>query len=344
MLVLLLLVRLCPTLANEETGLSSLHHSAIETHHSLYFPMDAALHYWSIGGATVSGKSFVRLTPASHSRSGWLLNNKAIRSNNWEMELTMSIRSPNTLGGDGFGIWVLNRTMLETVGDENIRLDGNVLGMVSNFNGFGVIFDTYDNDVNGKNPMAMVLYNDGSKTVWDHDKDFEDDALAQTFNSLDARCTLYSPKNERDLNLILRYQHGVLHLYTKDPAHEEHQFCLAVELNNKTKDTHSFAFTALTGAVADIHEIKAVTVQYLDKDSPEVDDWSLARVGILKKTLRKTLLHWIICAICGAYLCWLSSEEYLDFEENFKGNTAILCSNINNSRKYSSMLSMVLYI
>jgi len=344
MLVLLLLVRQFPSLAKEGTGLTSLHHSAIETHHSLHFPMDGALQYWSIGGATVSSKSFVRLTPASHSRSGWLLNNHAIRSDNWEMEVAMSLRSPNTIGGDGFGIWVLNRTMFETTGDETISLDDNVLGMANNFNGFGVIFDTYDNDENGKNPMAMVLYNDGSKTAWDHDKDFDHDALVQNFNNLETRCTLYSPKNERDLILILRYQSGILHVYTRDLEYEKNQFCLAVELNNKTKDTHSFAFTALTGAVADIHEIKSVTVQYLDKDSPVVDDWSLAHVGILKKTMWKTLLHWIICATGGAYLCWLSSEEYFEFEENIKGNTSILCTKINNSRKFSSTLSMVLYI
>lgn len=333
-----MLARLFSTLAIEGQDWSSIHHMTIETHHSLYHPMDAALQYWTIGGATVSATSFVRLTPAAHSRSGWLLNNNPIRSDDWEMDVTISIRSENSLGGDGFGIWVLNRTMFEKTGNEKIRLDGDVLGMVNNFNGFGVIIDTYDNDNDGKNPMVMVFWNDGSKKMWDHDKDFIDDALG------DKRCTLNSLKNEQYLRLILIYQFGTLNVYKSDPNHKGHKFCLSVELNNKTKDTHVFAFTAMTGAVADVHEIKAVSVQYLDKDSPVADSWSMDRQGVYTSTIWKTRLHWIICAISGTYICWLSSQEYFLFEQNVKGNTSILCSKINNSRKVSSMLSILLFI
>jgi len=344
MLVLLLLGRLFPSLAEEEAGFLSLHNQAIETEHSLHFPMEGALQHWTIGGATVSANSFVRLTPAVDSRSGWLLNNNAIQSDNWEMEVTMSIRSINFLGGDGFGIWVLNRTTLHYGEDEDFRLDGNVLGMRNNFDGFGVIFDTYDNDGDGRNPTVMVLWNDGLKTNWDHDKDFNEDSLTQASEQLETRCTLFLPQNEPFFKITLRYQLGILHVYTSDWQNKKHEFCLAVMVNNNTKDTHSFAFTALTGAVADIHEIQAVTVQYLDKDTPEVDDWSLARQGSVKKSVWKSLLHWILCAICGGYLCWLSFWEYSELEENLKGNTSILCRKIKVSRKLSSWFSIGLYI
>lgn len=303
MLVFLMLARLFPILAIEGQDWSSIHHMAIETHHSLYHPMDASLRYWTIGGATVSATSFVRLTPAIHSRSGWLLNNNVIKSDNWEMDVTISIRSENSLGGDGFGIWVLNRTMFENTGDEKIRLDGDVLGMVNNFNGFGVILDTYDNNQDGKNPRVMVIWNDGSKTVWDHDKDFVDDAFVENQdNDIQARCTLNNPKNKPYLRLILLYHSGLLNVYTSDPDHNN-QFCLSVELNNKTKDTHSFAFTAMTGAVADVHEIKAVSVQYLDKDTQVLDSWFVDRLGTYTTQIWKTRLHWTFCMILGTYLC-----------------------------------------
>jgi len=300
MLVLLMLARLFLMLPTKGQGQdwASIHHGTIETHHSLYHPMDASLHYWSIGGATVSGTSFVRLTPAAHSRSGWLLNNEVIKSDNWEMDVTISIRSEASLGGDGFGIWVLNRTMFEE--DEKVRLDGNVLGMANNFNGFGVILDTYDNDENGKNPMVMVFWNDGTKTTWDHDNDFVEDAV-DTPNR-QTRCTLISAK-KKYVTLILVYQFGILNVYTSDPKHKGYQFCLSVELHNKTKDTHSFAFTAMTGAVADVHEIKAVAVQYLDDDTPLVDSWAMDRQGVYATQIWKTWLHWIICMISGIYLC-----------------------------------------
>jgi len=218
------------------------------------------------------------------------------------MDLTISIRSETSLGGDGFGIWVLNRTMFEKT--EKIRLDGNVLGMVNNFNGFGVILDTYDNDEDGKNPMVMVFWNDGSKTVWDHDKDFVDDAFVETqHNNRRTRCTLNNSKNNEYLRLMLVYQFGILQVWTSDHKHKGHQFCLSVELNNKTKDTHSFAFTAMTGAVADVHEIYSVSVQYLDKDTPVVDSWSMDRQGVYTTQIWKTWLHWIICMISGTYLC-----------------------------------------
>jgi len=300
-MLVLLLLGLFSSLAKEGAGVFSLNHQRIENQHSLYSPMDT-LQHWTIGGATVSATKFVRLTPASHSRSGWLINNEAIRSENWEMEVSMSIRSAGSFGGDGFGIWVLNRSMLEKNGNESVRFEGNVLGMRDNFDGFGVIVDTYDNNGDGRNPIVMVLWNDGSEIEWDHDEDFEHDSFNNTFDKLHIRCTLILHQKVQFLKIMLRYQRGVLHVYTSESENSEWQFCLAAQLNNKTKDTHSFAFTALTGAVADIHDLQTIIVQYLDEDSPEVDDWTLARQGALKKSTWKSLFHWIACTICGCYL------------------------------------------
>merc|ERR1712218_429801 len=90
-------------------------------------------------------------------------------------------------------------------------------------------------------------------------------------------------RNKAQVTVLLRYQKGSLHIYTDldGDEGEEHQYklCLAVKIDIKCIDTHNLAFTAHTGAVADIHDLTSITVRYLDKDDPELDDWLVARQG-----------------------------------------------------------------
>jgi len=330
-------------------GEGDTHHLPIENSHSLYPPMDASLHYWRYGNAAVAGRSFVRLTPAAQSRSGWLFNHYPLKSNDWEMELIFSVRSTYHIGGDGFAFWVINKTTADG-GRSWTREDwveGGVLGMRDDFNGFGVLFDTYDNDQNRKNPTVGVLKNDGSSRKWDHDKDFDPDRVKEAYKEMETSCKLPYRNTEGPTDgetyVLIRYQSGILHVYT-DSTGEGYMFCLAVKLETKTIDSHFFAFTAVTGAVADIHEINSVVVRYLDEDDPELDDWSLARQESYGRIWWTSFIQWILCDLLGFYLTWLTYKEYSVYKTNVKGNTALLCSRINVSRRWSSKICAGLFI
>jgi hypothetical protein len=46
----------------------------VEAHHSLHPPLDHSQVYWIIGGSTVMTKKYLRLTPATQGRQGWVWN------------------------------------------------------------------------------------------------------------------------------------------------------------------------------------------------------------------------------------------------------------------------------
>lgn len=45
-----------------------------ETQHSLHTPIDHSQVYWNFGGSSVMTKKYVRLTPATQGRKGWIWN------------------------------------------------------------------------------------------------------------------------------------------------------------------------------------------------------------------------------------------------------------------------------
>ena len=160
MLLLTLCFFLFYLVLSDETvqpGSSASHHLPIESHHSLHHPFDVSLPYWKYGGSTVATESFIRLTPNIQSRSGWIFNEFELQSSDWEIELHVEIFSDYHIGGDGFGLWILNSTHHPRKAKHHNYLSGNVFGLRNDFQGFGIIFDTYDNDGQRDNPLIAVI-------------------------------------------------------------------------------------------------------------------------------------------------------------------------------------------
>jgi len=335
-----------------QPGDAASHHLPVENHHSLFKPMDAALHYWSFGGSTVAATSFLRLTPATQSRTGWLYNDYSLRSNDWELQLVVNIRSDYHIGGDGMAIWFLDRAFNEQKNEDPNWMVGPVCGLRDDFKGFGVILDTYDNDSNRKNPTVLVVSNDGTKKDWNHDQDFEPDRIktghtGSGTTELPTSCTL-DYRNRKSIYLMLRYQKGVLHVYTDIDNSEgnkrpDYGLCLAVALNIDTSDTHNMAFTAHTGAVADTHDLESIVMRYLDDDDPVIDDWTLSRQSSFRKVPWQKCVYWCFAILPATYLVWLTYSEYSAYKTNIERNTALLCLKVNSSRATSSKLCVGLY-
>ena len=87
------------------------------------------------------------------------------------------------------------------------------------------------------------------------------------------RCTLDYRNSERELSVLARMQNDVLHVYIDRGDSHGFQFCLSVHVNVpshlKVGKLH-MAFSALTGQLADVHEITEITGRYLSYVDPQV--------------------------------------------------------------------------
>jgi len=89
-----------------------------EPHHSLHAPMDTSQSYFTFGGSTVATKKYMRLTPSTQDRKGFVWNEYPMESDDFEVEVKLEIFSTPHFGGDGMGIWFLNAEQDPSVSSE----------------------------------------------------------------------------------------------------------------------------------------------------------------------------------------------------------------------------------
>jgi len=335
--------------------------------------MDVSSQYWQIGGSTVAAKNFIRLTPSSQSRVGWLFNDYTLKSKEWEVEIGFEVKSEFHLGGDAWAIWFLEQASTQSFRNSGHNwLSGPIAGIREDFKGFGLVFDTYDNDGDRANPTVMVLKSDGNDTQWDADNDYgpnrvqeglQDTSVENTAKRmLDTKCTLDYRNRPRPSKVLLRYQAGALHVYattgninTADASGSsgifgrspfDYSFCLAVTIGIDTEDRYNIAFTALTGQVADVHQITSVQTRYLDDKDPVIDDWAMRRIGTSQATMRRAgVLWWLCLLVVGVYLAYgnyTSISEIWSQKKN-RGNTVSLCYRVAQTRSLGAKLSVAVF-
>jgi hypothetical protein len=267
-----------------------------EAHHSLRAPLDKSLVYWNFGGSTVLTKHLIRLTPSTQDRRGWLWNEYPLESANWEVEVKLEVFSKPHFGGDGFGLWVLAGEQDPSFSQNPEALSGNLFGLKSDFKGFGVVVDVYDNDNRRNNPSVFVLSNSAAAIAargtpapnWNHDNDYEDNMVKTLPTSDDLgglapptaahKCVADIRNTGKVSRMLVKYLHRVLHVYIDNSEGAGWKFCLAVKLDDDFKD-HHLAFTAATGQVADNHDIMEITTRYLKSSDLGFDDASLAAMS-----------------------------------------------------------------
>lgn len=261
-----------------------------EAHHSMKPPLDRTQVYWNFGGSTVVTRKLIRLTPDTQDRRGWLWNEYPIESENWEMEFHFEAYSNPHFGGDGFGFFIMSGDQDPTFSTEPDFLNGPIFGMKSDFQGVGVMFDVYDNDNKRNNPSVFVLDNMQGDREFNHDNDYEDDMEKTTPEHVPGhvgsddtayrahKCVADFRNSGKSNKALVKYLHKVMHVYIDSQEGEGYKFCLAVEMNHSFVDYH-FAFAAATGQVADIHDLKEVTVRYLSEADKEFDDSLMTHYG-----------------------------------------------------------------
>eukprot|EP00455_Lapot_gusevi_P012269 TRINITY_DN1577_c0_g1_i2.p1 TRINITY_DN1577_c0_g1~~TRINITY_DN1577_c0_g1_i2.p1 ORF type:complete len:437 (-),score=179.18 TRINITY_DN1577_c0_g1_i2:338-1648(-) len=331
-------------------GSPETHHLPVETHHSISHPFDAHAVYWKYGGATVVTNKFIRLTPATQDRRGWLWNDFPVESQEFEVEMLLKITSKSHFGGDGFGFWILHENMDPLRHDTMDWLNGPVFGLRPDFNGFGVLFDTYDNDMMRDNPTIFAVRNaprnkDGPvpEFSFNHNSDFSQDMLRDS-PSQTYKCTADYRNLVNPFRVLVRYQRQILHVYVDKADGSGYQFCLAVNvpLPEDFRNHYHIAFTGMTGQLADYTDLLDVKTHYLDKRDAEIQDSSLHHVS--DKSWNWALFFWILILIVSSGLTGLTAFEVYTFHQlkSQHINAYAVCEKVNALLMPSYALHFVL--
>eukprot|EP00906_Rhabdomonas_costata_P032636 RCo045974 len=226
----------------------------IVDHHSLLPPFIAewwqgGLPYWEFGGHTVVTDKFIRVVPDKQSRVGWLWNFQPNYLISWQATLTFRIHGRGSVGADGLALWLVERPFHYLPSDPTHASKPNLWGINTDFKGLGIIFDTYDNDGQRDNPVAIVVRGQGHPHFrWD----IENDLKSQS----EIRCPFQFRQTAQfdNVRARVRYTGTTLSLWLSVGIKSEETFC--GQINNFELPTgYYFGITATTGHLADNHDI-----------------------------------------------------------------------------------------
>ena len=207
--------------------------------HSFLPPFGRTIVDWNAGAGAFVNTSFVRLTPAKQSRTGYLWNTQPVSMSDWQATVEFSVSGLRNLGGDGFAFWYT----------EKAEMLGAVYGSTDYWTGLGVFFDTFNNDNIGSNPLISAIYNDGTQRY-----DYASDGSSQALDtcSFDFRNTV-QPAGAR-----IRYEGKKLtvEMAVSRDSSGEHNWKPCIKVDNLELGVDKyFGLTAHTGDVADNHDI-----------------------------------------------------------------------------------------
>ncbi|GAB5365957.1 hypothetical protein AAMO2058_001103100 [Amorphochlora amoebiformis] len=300
-----------------------------EPHHSMHQPMDQSRVYWYWGGSTVVAKRQVRLTPATADRQGFLWNDYPLESVNWEVEFDFKVYSKPHFGGDGFGFWILDSSDDPVLKSEPDALSGKLFGLKERFKGMGVVFDTYDNDGDRKNPAIFVLDNrKGERFYGNHDNDYLNDMYKQTpsgYKNPEFSCQAQYRNTNEPVRVLIRFLHKILHVYIDTRDGQGWRVCLAVEFDTDFSN-HHMVFSAITGQVADVHEVNSISTRYIDESEQDFDDFLLMHAeGSNRRSGLGQLLWYLLMAggLALNVICGMEIYKYLDYSSSGINSTLI---------------------
>ncbi|OCK99045.1 uncharacterized protein K441DRAFT_653467 [Cenococcum geophilum 1.58] len=210
--------------------------------HSLeppYLDSDMQSRWFDFGGDTiVRTDKYIRLVSDKPSRSGWLFSRVPLTATNWEIIVEFKIHGQGNLYGDGMAMWLTKQR----------AQPGPVFGSTDNFEGLGIIFDTYKNNRPGVVfPYVMAVSGDGN-TVYDKDNDGKANELAGC-----------SARGIRNQNIptkarLTYFQEQSLKLDLQYKSEDEWTECFEIP-NFKVPPVAYLGFSAETGELSDHHDI-----------------------------------------------------------------------------------------
>lgn len=228
----------------------------------------SAVPYWNYYGSTVVTNTRILLTPDRQSRSGILFNTEPCMLHNWQVIIDFKISGSGAKTfGDGMAFFYI-KDNLDKLGGA-----GPVFGAPDRFTGLGVFIDTFDNNGDRKNPLIQAMLGDG-KLAYDR----ADGALSRLEAaqcSADVRGLAHSSK------MRVRYEMGTLTVSVDLKGRDTFEDCFVVE-DLDLPLGYSFALGAMTGGVADVHEVASLYTTNLGGVNPMHEGVPQSRLPAVK--------------------------------------------------------------
>uniref|UniRef100_A0A8C5WCE8 L-type lectin-like domain-containing protein n=1 Tax=Leptobrachium leishanense TaxID=445787 RepID=A0A8C5WCE8_9ANUR len=245
---LLLLFLLLPLLLHSEEPA----HRTFEYKYSFKGPHitlpDGNVPFWDLYGDTIPGPDAIRIVPSlkKHRGSMWTQLNASFP--HWEVEVSLRIMGHGQEGTEGLAIWFTR---------EPGRV-GTVYGSTDQWDGVGIIFDTFDHDFKGNNPAILIVGNNG-KLNYDHAQD----GISQALGS----CVVNFRNTVRPFRAKISYYKKTLRVIVyngRSPLDDSFEICTQVA-NMVIPSTGYFGLSAATGNLADDHDVFSFMMYSLSK-------------------------------------------------------------------------------
>mmetsp|Transcript_25663 Transcript_25663/g.45560 ORF Transcript_25663/g.45560 Transcript_25663/m.45560 type:complete len:450 (+) Transcript_25663:33-1382(+) len=208
--------------------------------------------FWKHGAGANINESYVRLTPARQSRTGFHWNVIPSKMTDWQVEFDFKIEGAKMLGGDGFAFWYTSTP----------EVLGMVYGAADYWKGLGIFFDTYDNDAAGQTPLISAVVNDGT-IKYDSASDGATQALG--------KCSYQIRNQDKVSRAKVKYEDETLSLSIAIDRDKDYEPCLRVSGVKLGTDKY-FGLSAHTGDVADSHDIYQFSVTDLTAKDQDLDN------------------------------------------------------------------------
>ena len=184
-------------------------------------------------------------------------------------------------------------------------------------------------------PILALCGYDWLSTVhiqWDHDHDYLANRLSDVVEKGDDNFCVSHYRNEPNHRMIVRYIKQELHVYMKSSESNEYAFCFSVAVGVDTTN-HYIALSAMTGEVADKHDIMMLNVRYLDsEDAKAIDDARVRREQSRGgRVTVSSVLFWLVLVVLNGFLLFEVGYEWWEFDKlnNQRMSPVILCQTLN---------------
>jgi len=247
--------------------------------HSLFAPyidQDLQNRWWDFGAdAYVNTNKHVRLTRKAPSQMGWLWSRLPLTSNNFVVELEFKVSGDSShLYGDGLAMWIT----------KDRAQPGHVFGSQDKFTGLGIFLDTYANARHAYSfPRIVGMLGDGN-TAYDFGNDGDEQALGG--------CSANFRRTNVATKLKVTYvKDSFLDVKIQYKAWDDWTDCFYIE-KLALPPSPFLGFSAMTGDVADWHDIISVTTYSVIMSPPENT----------RNKMSATNLHPLLKASAGTWL------------------------------------------
>merc|ERR1711935_843705 len=214
-----------------------------------FTPEGGGGNYNYVGASRFISGSEVELTGNEENSVGAIWSKEVNHADGWEMQFLVQTTGEADSPGKGLAFWYT----------ANVMSPGILFGSEERYEGFGLLFDSYDDDGKNDNPIIMGWINDGTK-VFNHDTD----GLGTRFGGCRAK---YRNRGNK-VGIKVQYQHDSLKVLLDMRNNGVWERCL-VKDNIYLSAGSYFGFSAANMAESTGDEVRVHNFKVTDLETKE---------------------------------------------------------------------------